>query len=157
MQQSFMEILNTFTAAVAAGDGGQFSALFTEDGVYDDVFYGEYHGREAIAQMLEGRFHRDGENFVWCMFNPVDNGATGYARWLFSYDCKLPHIKGKRIFMDGVGLFALRDGLILRYEDAVRTGELIAQLEMPGEKQARVLGKMLDKQMANPDWAEHRK
>ena len=56
MQRSFTEILDTFTAAVAAGNGAQFSALFTEDGVYDDVFYGEYHGREAIAQMLEGRF-----------------------------------------------------------------------------------------------------
>ena len=157
MQRSFTEILDTFTAAVAAGNGAQFSALFTEDGVYDDVFYGEYHGREAIAQMLEGRFHRDGENFIWRMFNPDDNGATGYARWLFSYDCKLPHIKGKRIFMDGVGLFAFRDGLISRYEDAARTGELIAQLEIPGKKQTRVVGKMLDKQMANPDWAEHRK
>jgi hypothetical protein len=157
MQRSFTEILDTFTASVAAGNGAQFSALFTEDGVYDDVFYGEYHGREAITQMLEGRFHRDGENFIWRMFNPVDNGATGYARWLFSYDCKLPHIKGRRIFMDGVGLFALRDGLISRYEDTARTGELIAQLEMPDKKQTRVVGKLLDKQMANPDWAEHRK
>ncbi len=156
MQRSFTEILDAFTAAVAAGDGAQFSALFTEDGIYDDVFYGEYHGREAIAQMLEGRFHRDGENFIWRMFDPVDNGTTGYARWLFSYDCKLPHIKGKRIFMDGVGLFNLRDGLIFRYEDAARTAELMTQLEMPPEKQTKVVGKMLTKQMANPGWDEHR-
>ena len=157
MQRSFTELLDAFTAAVAAGDGAQFSALFTEDGVYDDVFYGEYHGREAIAQMLEGRFHRDGENFVWRMIDPVDDGATGYARWRFSYDCKLPHIKGKRIFMDGVGLFQLRDGLIARYEDAARTAELLEQLQMPADKQGKVIHKMLKKQMADPGWAEHQK
>ncbi|MDA1100716.1 MAG: nuclear transport factor 2 family protein [Proteobacteria bacterium] len=157
MQRSFTEILHAFTTAVEIGHGAQFSALFTEDGIYDDVFYGEYHGRQAIAEMLEGRFHRDGENFLWRMLEPVDNGTTGYARWLFSYDCKLPHIKGKRIFMDGVGLFELRDGLISRYEDAVRTAELMDQLEMPREKQTRVVGKMLNKQLAHPGWAEHRK
>jgi limonene-1,2-epoxide hydrolase len=157
MQQSFRVILDAFTAAVEAGDGARFSALFTEDGIYDDVFYGEYHGREAIAQMLEGRFYRDGENFLWRMFDPVDNGTTGYARWLFSYDCKLPHIKGKRIFMDGVGLFQLRGGLIARYEDAARTAELIDQLDMPSEKQKKVVGKMLIKQLAHPGWAEHQK
>ncbi|MDP7548555.1 MAG: nuclear transport factor 2 family protein [Alphaproteobacteria bacterium] len=157
MQRSFREILNAFTTAVEAGDGAQFSALFTEDGIYDDVFYGEYRGREAIAEMLEGRFHRDGENFLWRMLDPVDDGSHGYARWLFSYDCKLPHIKGKRICMDGVGLFELRDGLIARYEDAVRTAELLAQLAMPTEKQSKVVGKMLRKQLAHPGWAEHRK
>jgi len=157
MQSSFAEILDAFTGAVAEGDGTRFSGLFTEDGIYDDVFYGEYHGREAISQMLEGRFHRDGENFVWRMLDPVDNGTHGYARWRFSYDCKLPHIKGKRIFMDGVGLFELRGGLIARYEDAARTAELLDQLEMPAEKQAKVIRKMLNRQMADPGWAEHQK
>lgn len=157
MQQSFTEILAAFTTAVETADGPRFSALFTEDGIYDDVFYGEYRGREAIAEMLVGRFHRDGENFLWRMLDPVDNGTHGYARWLFSYDCKLPHIKGKRIFMDGVGLFELRDGLISRYEDAVRTAEMMNQLEMPREKQTRVVSKMLHKQLSHPGWAEHQK
>lgn len=156
MERSFSEILDVFTAAVAAGDGARFGELFTEDGIYDDVFYGEYHGRDAIARMLEERFHRDGENFLWRMVDPVDNGTTGYARWRFSYDCKLPHIRGKRIFMDGVGLFKLRGGLIARYEDAARTAELLDQLEMPSEKRAKVIARMLTKQMADPGWAEHK-
>ena len=155
MKQNFRQILDTFTSAVRSGDGAQFSALFTEDGVYDDVFFGEFHGRASIAQMLVGCFHRDGEIFIWRMIDPVDNGTTGYARWLFSYDCKLPHIKGKRIFMDGVGLFKLRDGLIARYEDAVRTAELMRQLDMPPAKQAKFTAKLLDKQLANSGWTEH--
>ncbi|MDP6342371.1 MAG: nuclear transport factor 2 family protein [Alphaproteobacteria bacterium] len=155
MAGNFKALLGEFTAAVEKGDGQRFAQVFTEDGVYDDVFYGEFKGRPAIAEMLEGLFHRDGENFVWHMLEPVDDGETGYARWLFSYDCKLPHIQGRRIFMDGVGLFKLRDGLIARYEDAARTAELMCQLGMPGDKRERVVGKMLQKQMAHPGWADH--
>lgn len=156
MPNSLAEIVKLFTAAVEAGDGQAFAALFAEDGVYDDVFYGEFKGREAIARMLEGLFHRDGENFIWRMPDPVDNGTTGYARWYFSYDCKLPHIAGKRIFMDGVGLFQLRDGLIGRYEDMCRTAELLRQLEMPADKHQRVIEKMFARSQENPHWAEHR-
>lgn len=155
MQRSFPDLLAAFTAAVRAGNGAAFADVFTEDGVYDDVFYGVFQGREAIAGMLENHFHRDGENFLWRMYDPLDDGTTGYARWLFSYDCKLPHIKGKRIFMDGVGLFQLRDGLIARYEDAARTAELLHQVAMPDDKRSRVVGRMFDHQMAHPGWAEH--
>jgi len=155
MSSAFVELLQDFTAAVATGDGTRFAALFTTDGVYDDVFYGEFHGREAIAGMLEGLFHRDGENFRWEMIDPVSDGSHGYARWRFSYDCKLPHLAGKRIFMDGVGLFQLRDGRIARYEDCARTAELLQQMEMPAGKRERVVEKLLDRQLADPGWAGH--
>lgn len=157
MPSSFAEILTDFTAAVESGDGQKLASLFTEDGVYDDVFYGEFKGREAIAEMLEGLFHRDGENFRWEMIDPVDNGHAGYARWLFSFDSKLEHIHGKRIFMDGVGLFQLRDGFILRYEDCARTAELLEQMEMPEEKRRRVAEKMQARMMGVMDWSAHRK
>lgn len=157
MSRDFAATLKTFADAVAAGDGQQFASVFTEDGVYDDVFYGEFKGRAEIARMLEEYFHRDGENFLWKMYEPVSDGTTGYARWLFSYDCKLPHIAGKRIFMDGVGLFRLKDGLIERYEDLARTAELLKQMEMPDSKSERVVGRMLDHQMSDPRWAVHRR
>jgi hypothetical protein len=156
MTTSFAALLDEFTAAVVAGDGQKFAGLFAEDGEYDDVFYGLFKGREAIANMLEGLFHRDGENFIWQMIEPMTDGKTGYARWLFSFDCKLPHIPGKRIYMDGVGLFNLRDGLISRYEDLARTAELFRQMELPAEKHDRVIARMFDHQMADPRWSAHR-
>jgi ketosteroid isomerase-like protein len=149
------DILSDFTAAVEAGDGARFAALFTEDGVYDDVFYGVFQGREAIANMLEGLFHRDGRNFKWEMIDPVDDGRTGYARWRFSFDSTLEHIKDKRIFMDGVGLFELRDGLISRYEDCARTAELLEQMGMPEAKQQRVVARMQAKMFDEQDWSAH--
>ena len=80
MSRTFSELLDAFTAAVQQGDGAAFGALFTEDGVYDDVFYGVFKGRKASASMLEDYFHRDGENFIWRMYEPMDSGAIGYAR-----------------------------------------------------------------------------
>ena len=52
----FPALLSRFTKAVAANDGAAFSGLFTEDGVYDDGFFGEYKGRKAIAEMLQNGF-----------------------------------------------------------------------------------------------------
>lgn len=155
MQAQFETLLNQFTSAVEAGDGQALAATFAPDGVYDDVFYGVFHGREAIAGMLEGLFHRDGENFKWIMQEPVASDAFGYARWQFSYDSKVPHVKGRRMYMDGIGLFHFRDGLFARYEDFARTAEVLLQLGMPSEKRERVTQKMLDRQMSGPGWAAH--
>ena len=38
-------LLRTFCDAVEHRDGKAFAALFAEDGVYDDVFYGTFAGR----------------------------------------------------------------------------------------------------------------
>lgn len=155
MQARFEELLSRFTAAVQAGDGKALAATFTPDGAYHDVFYGLFEGREAIAGMLEGLFHRDGTNFKWVMIEPIASGDIGYSRWQFSYDSQLPHMAGQRVFMDGVGLFRMRDGLFTRYEDFARTAEVLAQLGMPTEKRDRVAQKMLREQMSDAGWAAH--
>ncbi|GIS88693.1 MAG: hypothetical protein CM1200mP18_14030 [Gammaproteobacteria bacterium] len=49
---------------------------FTADGVYHDVFYGNFTGRD-IARMIEDYFHRDGENFRWDIFEPVEKAEYG--------------------------------------------------------------------------------
>lgn len=151
----FLGLLDDFCAAVADGDGQRFASLFTEDGEYDDVFYGLHSGRAAIADMIDNRFHRDGRDFCWQMIDPVDNGTTGYARWIFSYVGKLPQTEGKRVVMEGVGLFKLKDGRIRRYEDLARTGEVLMQLNMPNEKLLRVLEKMRDQQLAKAEVQAH--
>lgn len=155
MSREFNELLVEFTTSVEKGDGSRLSKLFTEDGVYDDVFYGMFHGRKGISSMLEELFHRDGQNFIWEMLNPVHNKETGYARWRFSFDCQLDHIKGKRIFMDGVGLFNLRNGLISKYEDCVRSAELFQQMELPQDKEVKVVTKMREKMLDTQDWSAH--
>lgn len=150
----FKAILAEFCAAVEAGDGRRLANLFTEDGVYHDVFYGAFKGRAKIAELL-GIFHRDGSNFKWRMYDPVCDGKTGYARWFFSYTAETPQAKGRRVTMEGVGYFTLKDGLIASYEDYARAGESLVQLGLPPEKLHRVLSKMVAQQNAKPEAKEH--
>ena len=153
----FARILKDFAAAAEVGDGRSFAALFTEDGTYEDAFYGTFQGRDAIAAMIKDSFHRDAENFRWQMIDPVCDGRTGYARWLFSYTSKMPHSAGKRVVMDGVGCFQLRDGLIERYEDVARTGEALAQLGLPADKLHDVFRRKSDELLASAPVVQHLK
>ena len=45
-------MLREFCDAVERHDGKRFADLFCEDGVYHDVFYGEFAGRAKIAEMI---------------------------------------------------------------------------------------------------------
>ena len=92
----FPDLLARFAKAVAANDGATFSALFTEDGVYDDGFFGEYHGRKAIADMLQ-HFHDTGSHYRWDFSDPLSDGRTGYARYRFSYASGMPGAEGKPV------------------------------------------------------------
>ena len=154
---AFNELLEEFTAAVAAGDGPRFAAVFCEDGEYHDVFYGLFKGRERIAEMLEGYFHRDGEDFQWVMSDVVDDGAIGYARWFFSYTGKVEQIRGKRIFMEGIGRFHLKDGLIERYEDFVKSAELMQQMNLAPEKRDHIIARMSETMLAQPEFEPHKR
>ena len=53
---TFRDLLTAFAAAVEANDGEGLASLFTEDGTYEDGFFGAHTGRQAIAVMLQ-RFH----------------------------------------------------------------------------------------------------
>jgi ketosteroid isomerase-like protein len=155
MQSEFDRLLGRFTAAVEAGDGAALAGLFTPDGVYHDTFYGAFEGRAAIREMLEDRFWRDGEGFLWEMTDAVRDGPVGYARWLFSYTARVPESAGRRVVFDGISRFALDGGLIRRYEEAFNAGVAFVQLGMPAERTAKILTRMSDRLLDRPDVARH--
>src|SRR5436309_13978400 len=105
-------LLKKFCSAVERRDGKAFAALFTEDGVYHDVFYGPFKGRVKIAEMIDDWFHRTARDFRREMFRPVSDGKTLYAYYTFSYVPTLPEANGKRVGFDGVSMKQLRDGQI---------------------------------------------
>ena len=115
----FTDLLSRFAKAVAANDGAGFAALFTEDGVYDDGFFGEYKGRKAIIEMLQ-HFHDTGSNYRWDFFDALSDGRTGYARYRFSYASGMPGAEGKPVVFEGTSHFVFRDGAIARYEEILR-------------------------------------
>ena len=114
-------MLRDFCDAVARRDGKAFPALFTQDGVYHDVFYGEFAGRERIAQMIDDWFYRTATDFRWRMHDPISDGATLYARYTFSYRSKLPEANGARVMFEGVAIMTLREGRIASYREVANT------------------------------------
>jgi hypothetical protein len=140
----FESLLARFSATVAAHDTRAFAELFTPDGCYDDYFFGEHHGREAIAGMLD-RFFVGGERFRWQFTEPLASDTLGYARYLFSYVSRESESAGRVIAFEGTSRFRLRDGLIAHYAETFDRGSAFVQL---GYETARVR-KLLDRYAAN--------
>ena len=150
----FADLLSRFARAVAANDGATFSALFTADGTYDDGFFGEYHGRKAIAGMLQ-HFHDTGSNYRWDFFDPLSDGRSGYARYRFSYASGVPGAEGKPVVFEGMSFFTLRDGLIARYAEVFDRGMALAQQDFAAERIKKVLLKLAARQNAGAAAQEH--
>ncbi|MGD9614188.1 MAG: nuclear transport factor 2 family protein [Alphaproteobacteria bacterium] len=139
--RSFADLLAAFTAAIVANDGAGLGALFTEDGVYDDAFFGAHRGRAAIAAMLQ-RFHDTGSDYRWDFFEPVGDGATGYARFRFSYRSRLPESAGRPVLFEGISRFLLAEnGSIAHYAEAFDRGVALVQLGFAAERIRRIVEK----------------
>ena len=113
--EDFANLLDAFTHSAESGDGARFAKHFTEDGVYYDYIYGPHRGRADIAHMMQGLFHRDATDYRWEMFDPVFDGHQGYAWSLSSFTSTIPQYAGKRVVIDGMSRFIVRDGLIAEY------------------------------------------
>ena len=136
----FTTLLDTMTLAAEAADGTCFASCFTEDATYHDYIYGPHTGRASISHMLTGLFRRDADqDYRWEFFDPVLNGALGYAWSLSSFTSLVPEYKGKFVVIDGMSRFTLRDGLISEYRESVNGGIAMAQLGVEPERMAKVL------------------
>ena len=134
-------LLAAFRDAVARRDGRAFAALFTDDGVYHDVFYGEFRGPDGLVAMIEDVFYRTAEDFRWDFHDPVSDGRTLYARYTFSYRSTLPEAKGARAMFEGVAIMRLRDGLIADYREVAETGPAFVDLGFAPERIAKILAR----------------
>ncbi len=136
----FETLLHAFTQAAEAGDGAAFAACFTTDAVYHDYIYGDHVGRASIAHMMSELFHRDaGPDYRWQMFDPVCNGALGYAWSLSRFTSRVPDFAGRRVVIDGMSRFELRDGLISDYRESVNGGVAMVQLGVAAPRLEKVL------------------
>jgi len=150
-------MLRTFCDAVERRDGKVFAALFTDDGVYHDVFYGAFKGRAKIAEMIDDWFYRTATDFRWDMHAPVTDGTTLYARYTFSYRSTLPEAKGARAMFEGVAIMTLRDGLIASYHEVANTATGFVDMNFAPERIAKIMAKQGAALKARPEMARHLK
>ena len=148
-------MLRAFCDAVERREGARFASLFTEDGVYHDVFYGAFAGRRKIAEMIDDWFFRTAADFRWDMHDPVSDGRTLYARYTFSYRSLLPEADGGRAMFEGVAIMRLRDGLIAEYREVAATGTGFVDMKFAPERIAKIFSREAAALKARPEMARH--
>ena len=148
-------MLRAFCDAVEQRNGKAFAELFTEDGIYHDVFYGAFEGRDRIAAMVDDWFYRTATDFRWDMHDPVTDGTTLYARYTFSYRSTLPEAKGARAMFEGVAIMTLRDGRIANYHEVANTAPAFVDLNFAPERIAKIVGKQGAELRARPEMKRH--
>ena len=149
------QLLRAFCDAVEQHNGKAFAELFTEDGVYHDVFYGAFRGRAKIAEMIDEVFYRTATDFRWDMHSPVSDGRTLYAHYTFSYRSTLPEAKGARVMFEGVAMMKLRDGKILEYHEVANTAPAFVDMNFAPERIARIFAKQGAALKARPEMRRH--
>lgn len=149
------QLLRAFCDAVEKHNGKAFAELFTEDGVYHDVFYGAFGGRTKIAEMIDEVFYRTATDFRWDMHSPVSDGRTLYAHYTFSYRSTLPEAKGARVMFEGVAMMKLRDGKILEYHEVANTAPAFVDMNFAPERIARIFAKQGAALKARPEMRRH--
>lgn len=150
------ELLKAFCTAVERRDGKGFAALFTEEGVYHDVFFGAFKGREKIAEMIDDWFYRTARDFRWEMFRPVSDGTMLYAYYTFSYISTLPEAQGKRVGFDGVSIMRLENGKIAEYREVANSSIGLLEIGFAPERVAKILGREAAHIKARPEWQRHK-
>jgi ketosteroid isomerase-like protein len=150
-------MLRTFCDAVERRDGKAFADLFTEDGVYHDVFYGAFKGRTGIAELIDDWFYRTATDFRWDMHAPVSDGETLYARYTFSYRSRLPEANGARAMFEGVAIMKLSDGKILEYHEVANTAPGFVDMNFAPERIAKIAARQGAALKARPEMARHLK
>ncbi|MDE5442120.1 nuclear transport factor 2 family protein [Bradyrhizobium sp. CSA207] len=148
-------MLRAFCDAVEQRNGKAFADLFTEDGVYHDVFYGAFAGRTKIADMIDDWFYRTASDFRWDMHDPVSDRTTLYARYTFSYRSTLPEANGARAMFEGVAIMTLRDGKIASYHEVANTAPAFVDLNFAPERIAKIAAKQGAELKARPEMRRH--
>jgi ketosteroid isomerase-like protein len=146
-------MLRKFCDAVEQRNGSAFADLFTEDGIYHDVFYGT--GRARIAEMIDDWFYRTATDFRWDMHMPVSDGTTLYARYTFSYRSALPEAKGARAMFEGIAIMTLRDGKIAEYHEVANTATGFVDMNFVPDRIAKIVAKQGAALKARPEMKRH--
>jgi ketosteroid isomerase-like protein len=149
------DLLRAFCDHVERHNGKAFAELFTEDGVYHDVFYGAFAGRAKIAELIDDWFYRTATDFRWDMHSPVSDGQTLYARYTFSYRSTLPEAKGARAMFEGVSIMQLQGGKIASYHEVANTAPAFVALNFAPERIAKIVARQGAELKARPEMARH--
>ena len=130
----FPLLLNRFSRAIELRDADGLADLFTDDGVYDDYFFGAAEAGRAGVNATVDHFYKGGTSYRWEFFSPLASASLGYASYRFSYNSILPEANGARVVFDGMSRFDLEAGRIKRYSEVFDRGMALVQVGFAPER-----------------------
>lgn len=135
-----MTIIHKFADAFNRQDLEALLDCFTETAIYHDTFYGAHSGRAGLGVLFE-RMFRDGKDYTWKMNVVVSDQLRAAAEWTFDYTVTdaVPRSAGRKVRIDGMSLFELKDGKIASYREYIDTGVALLQLGLAPESLVKVL------------------
>lgn len=148
-------MLTAMCRAAERRDGKAFASHFAADGVYHDDFYGDFAGRERIAELIDDWFHRDGRSYRWDMIDPVMQGDRLYVRYIFSWNSNLPEAEGARAMFEGVSIMTLRGTEIVEYREIASTGTAFTDMNFHPERIFKILARKAAVMRAKPEVQPH--
>ncbi len=154
---TFEKRIREMVNAVERGDGEAVAACFTTDGIYHDVFYGDFKGAD-IARMINEYFYRDADDFRWDIHDAVEQGARGYARYVFSYRPKQAQTaddQPSRTMFEGVAICRMENGLIADYAEIANAAVGLHGMGFPPQRLAKFIAKQSGELKARSESRRH--
>ena len=148
-------MLRAFCDAVEQRNGAAFAELFTEDGVYHDVFYGAFTGRAKIAGMIDDWFYRTATDFRWDMHDAGQRRRDALRALHVQLSLMLPEAKGARAMFEGVAIMKLRDGKIAEYHEVANTATGFVDMNFAPERIAKIFARQGAALKARPEMKRH--
>jgi steroid delta-isomerase-like uncharacterized protein len=111
-------LVRRYLAAHNARDLEAMHNCFTDDVDYQDNFFGDFLGRDALRGMFERTF-RESADHTWTVTRTVATDDAIAAEWEFDYTVSdaVPSGGGRRLLLPGVSWFELRGDRCVRYRE----------------------------------------
>jgi ketosteroid isomerase-like protein len=148
-------MLDGLCRAAEAFDGKKFASYFAEDGVYHDDFYGAFAGRDRIAELINQWFFKHARDMRWDMLEPALEGDRLYARYVFSYNSKLPEANNARTMFEGVSIMKLEDGKIKEYREVIACGTAFVDMRFHPERIYKIFERKAAAMKQRPEVQRH--
>lgn len=127
------EIARIFCERFSNKDSDKFIELFTDDAVYLDSLYGEYKGKDAIAEFHK-RCHKEAKDYRFIPKNIISEGKRTAFEWELTFVSMTHFSKGKEITITGSGFITMENGKISSYREYTDSIAILLKGNVPDDK-----------------------
>jgi len=133
------DVAHRFAAAFNTGDVETVLDCFTQDALYQDLFYGKFTGRSGLQHLFE-RMYAEGDQHEWRMIRVVANPVCTIGEWRFTFTVSsaVPRSSGRRLTFRGVSIFETRAGRCHTYREYFDRGAALLALGISPSAVARI-------------------